>query len=191
MLCLSSNLHTLSLKIHDLNNIPSWQSSPLYPELQPSRQEPFMWWHCSELRQWPHLFVHSGPNVLSAHSIVEKTIENANYFFTCPPCKHQQYFFFPLQYFTEILYFQTYFIFTIKQSIIAYFFHSKVATNLRHRKKIKRNGDRKNQLTLFTVSSLPARDTPFITKTIKWVATFACTITFLNTILSEKPDRTG
>ena len=58
---------------YTLNNLaytllPCLHCCPWYPRLQPFRQVPLMWWHCSSLTQLPHASAQSCPKVWLSHS---------------------------------------------------------------------------------------------------------------------------
>ena len=59
---------------YTLNNLaytllPCLHCCPWYPRLQPFRQVPLMWWHCSSLTQLPHASAQSCPKVWPSHSV--------------------------------------------------------------------------------------------------------------------------
>ena len=66
-------LVTLCYIGYTLNNLaytllPCLHCCPWYPRLQPFRQVPLMWWHCSSLTQLPHASAQSWPKVWLSHS---------------------------------------------------------------------------------------------------------------------------
>ena len=54
-------------------NLPWLHMIPWKPRLQPFRQVPLMWWHCSSLTHPPHSSSQCLPNVLWPHSIENQT----------------------------------------------------------------------------------------------------------------------